>query len=603
MRARPLTLIAIACTASAVVLVPSASAAWKQLPSSAAVHAAAAAPPRVVLRRAEQAFEKRPPTGVKRDVSPLLRRLAVDLPRLRGAERRRAARLLARPSDELADPQQNGWSAPEAAGSPVCSAHFCVHWVASGPDAPNLTDANGNSVPDWVETVSATAENVYSVENGQLGWRRPKSDGSRGGGGPNLTDVYLADVGGSGIYGYSAPDPQGQSHSLFAYLVLDNDFDPSQFRGYSSPVEPLDVTLAHEYNHVLQFNYDALEDTWMLESTAVWMEGKVYEPVHDYLQYLPGWVQLTQQPITSFDGNDPNSRTNVKVYGSAVWNKWLDQRYGEEIVRRAWEDSVQAGSFGPAAYDAAIRQHGGAGFSDEFDRFVTATAEWQAPNSGFPEGGLYPEVRRAGELPIDGSPGTIALDHAAYVLVNVPVTSAPQIRLAVGVPRGTTSALALVGLAGGSVVQAERSLPKGGHGVVTLANPGNLSRLTAVLVNSDVKHGGFSSVPGDWAFKRDNQRFYAHPSTDFTAPRVASRAATRKKVTVTFSEPMLGVARGSFKLAGVSTRLKFKLGARTATLVPRHALRPGRYSALLTSAITDLTFNPLRAAKWSFSVH
>src|SRR5205823_2620737 len=164
-----------------------------------------------------------------------------------------------------------GSTVPEAGNSPLCSAHYCVHWVASSADAPPLTDSNGNGVPDWVETVSQTAENVYSVENGALGWRTPKGDGTRGGG-SNLTDIYLADVGGSGLYGYSAPDPQPDGHRLFAYLVLDNDFSKSQFPSYSTPVDPLDVTLAHEYNHVLQFGYDAEEETWMLESTAVWME-------------------------------------------------------------------------------------------------------------------------------------------------------------------------------------------------------------------------------------------------------------------------------------------------------------------------------------------
>jgi hypothetical protein len=602
MRARPFTLIAIACLASALALVPSASAAWKRFSSPTAVHAAAAAPPPVVLRRAELAFEKRPASGVKPDVSPLLRRLATDLPQLHGAERTRALRLLARPSDGASDPQQSGWSVPEASNSPFCSPHFCVHWVDSSADAPDLTDANGNSIPDWVETVSATAENVYSFENGQLGWRPPKGDGALGGG-SNLTDIYLSDVGGSGIYGYSAPDPQRQGNSLFAYLVLDNDFSPSQFRGYSGPVDPLDVTLAHEYNHVLQFNYDALEDTWMLESTAVWMEGKVYDPVHDYLQYLPGWVNLTQQPITSFDGNNPNSRTNVKVYGSAVWNKWLDQRYGQDIVRHAWEDSVAAASFAPGAYNAAIRQHGGVGFSNEFDRFVAATAEWQAPNSGFPEGSLYPDVERAGKLAIDGSPGTIALDHTGFVLLNVPVTSAPRIRLAVASPHGTTSALALVGRAGGNLAETVRTLPSGGRGVVTFTNPGNLERLTAVLVNSDVHHGGFSNTLGDWTFRKDNQSFYGHASTDFTPPRVTGHSASARKVTVAFSEPVLGVSTSSLKIAGAGAALKFTSGSRKATLVPRHAFSRGRHTIRLSSAITDLTFNPLGAVAVSFTVH
>jgi hypothetical protein len=608
MRVREIAVSSVLACAGALALVPGASAAFKQLPNKAAVRPSAAAPaPSAVIRRAERAFSKASVAGGRRDLSPLLRRLALELPNLHGAQRRRAAGLLARPTDGASDPQQNGWSVPEAIGSPVCSAHFCVHWVASGSDAPDLTDANFDGVPDWITTVSAAAENVYAVENGRLGWRAPKGDGSLGTH-LNLTDIYLADVGGSAIYGYAAPDPQPKGNSLFAYLVLDNDFAPTQFPSYATPVDPLDVTLAHEYNHVLQFAYDALEDTWMLESTAVWMEGKVYPAVHDYLQYLPGWAQLTLQPLTRFDGNDPNSRMNVKVYGSAVWNKWLDQRFGEDIVRGAWESSVEAGSFAPAAYEAAIRAHQGPGFSGEFDAFAAATAEWQAQNSGFPEGALYPDVERAGDLEVDGAPGTIALDHTAFAVVNVPPTADPRIRLGVAAPSGTSAALALVGrtggVPGGTQVTALKRLPRGGPGTVTFDNPGNLSRLSAVLVNSDVKHGAFDSDLGDWLFTRDHQRFYAHASTDFTPPRARVRGGQR--VTATFSEPVLGVSRSSFRLLGpggraVRARLKFRSGTRKATLTPVAVLRRGRYHVRLTSAITDLTLNRLPARTWGFS--
>ena len=591
--------LALPCLALALcVLAPDAHA-WKQLHNPAgpvfATGAAAKASPRQVLRRTEAAFAK------GGDLSPLLRRLAIALPQLRGAERKRAQGLLARPSDGDADPQQNGWSAPEADRSPICTPHFCVHWVESGPDAPPLADSNHDNVPDWVELTAATAEHVFDAENTGLGWRAPRSDGTEGGGAGH-TDIYLEDVGGSGIYGYAAPDPQPQRDSLFAYLVLDDDFADSQFPGYPSPEDPLDVTLAHEYNHVLQFTYDASEDTWMLESTAVWMEGKVYEPVHDYLQYLPGWTQLTALPLTSFNGDNPNDRGNVKVYGSSVWNKWLDQRYGQDIVRNAWEDSVKASSFAPRAYDAAIRQHGGGGFSKEFSQFAAATAEWQAANSGFPEGALYPDVARAGSIEVNGTPGTISMDHTTYAIADVPVTSAPRIRLAMIAPRGTSAGVALVGRSGGATggtaVGIGRFLGNGGKGVVTLANPGNLTRLDAVLVNADTKHGGFSQTLGDYRFKRNGQRFYAHASTDFKAPQVKGGSATAQRVTVNFSEPVLGVTARSLKISGVSAKVKFKQGSRTATIVPRHALKSGRnYRVVVTSAITDLTLNKLHAAE------
>ena len=562
-------------------------------------------PTSTVIRRVQKAFRTTARPGAKRDVSPLMRRLAISFPHLHGAQRRRAASLLARPTAGSSDPDGGGWTAPEATGSPLCSAHFCVHWVSTGSDAPPPGDSNANGVPDWVEAVSATAEHVYDYENGTLGWQAPKGDGSRGGGN-DLTDIYLEDVGGSGIYGYSAPDPQPDGNHLFAYLVLDNDFSPNQFPGYSTPLDPLDVTLAHEYNHVLQFGYDALEETWMLESTAVWMEGKVYDPVHDYLQYLPGWVQLSEQPVTSFDGNDPNDRTNVKVYGSSVWNKWLDQRFGQDVVRKAWEDSDAANSFAPGAYNTAIRQNGGQSFADEFDRFAAATAEWQAANSGFPEGDLYPDVDRAGQAAVNGAPGTVPLDHTAYALLRVPVVSAPRIRLGVAAPAGTAAALALVGRTGGStggtMIEQLRELPNGGKGQVTFDNPGNLTRLTAVLINSDTKHGGYSDALQDYRWSRDAQRFYAHTSTDFLAPRVAGHFTTATRVTVRFSEPVLGVSHNSFKIAGAAGTLHFATGERKATLTLKHPLGRGVHRVTLTGVIADMTLNRLARTGFTFRV-
>src|SRR5947208_3398041 len=167
-----------ACAAIALCCAAPAEAHWRQLASPPTAKPLTA---HQALRQAESAFRRRQGAGT-RDLSPLLARLARALPTLHGAEQRRAARLLARPTDGGADPQQNGWSVPEAPRSPLCSSHYCVHWVESSADAPDLTDSNGNGIPDWVETVDATAENVYSVENVQLGWRPPKSDGTLGGG-------------------------------------------------------------------------------------------------------------------------------------------------------------------------------------------------------------------------------------------------------------------------------------------------------------------------------------------------------------------------------------------------------------------------------------
>ncbi len=56
-------------------------------------------------------------------------------------------------------------------------------------------------------------------------------------------------------------------------------------RGHT-PIENLQVTVAHEYFHAIQFAYDYFEDGWCMEATAAWVEDEVYDEVNDNVQYL-----------------------------------------------------------------------------------------------------------------------------------------------------------------------------------------------------------------------------------------------------------------------------------------------------------------------------
>ncbi|MDQ2630374.1 MAG: hypothetical protein M3Y75_05295, partial [Actinomycetota bacterium] len=144
-----------------------------------------------------------PPTGLKR--SHIERNRPVNEPFI--APQPRPTEIRPRPTD-VDDPNRNAYNVPEAPKSPACSRHFCVHWVEVGLDAPDLSDRNGDGVPDFVERVLRVAERVHNVENEKLGWREPKSDGRRGGK-RGKTDVYLSQIGGE-LFGYAAPD-RGQA--------------------------------------------------------------------------------------------------------------------------------------------------------------------------------------------------------------------------------------------------------------------------------------------------------------------------------------------------------------------------------------------------------
>ena len=206
-----------------------------------------------------------------------------------------------------------------------------------------------------------------------MGWQPAKSDGTAGGNA--LTDVYLANIGPAGLFGYAAVDPNQRGTSRFAYLVMDNDYTERAIRGPRLHELPrsAQVTAAHEYNHVLQYNYDTFADSWMFEASATWMEDKVYDDINDYRFYLPSSPSAPTQPLTQF--NSPESGdTNDKVYADAVFNRWIDERYGSDPIRRIWEVSVEEKEF--VVIQDSYPLEDGSGWFAAASRTGTFTQSW-----------------------------------------------------------------------------------------------------------------------------------------------------------------------------------------------------------------------------------
>ncbi len=410
-----------------------------------------------------------------------------------------------RPTDTR-DPNRNAYSVPEAPASPACSAHFCVHWVEQGLDAPESSDRDGDDVPDYVERVLRVAERVHQVENEKLGWREPRSDG-RQGGRRGKTDVYLSQIGGE-LFGYAAPD-RGQATTqhriprrLHGYLVLDNDYSAFEFPG-TKPLADLQVTFAHEYNHILQFGYDAYQDPWFAEATSTWMEDQVYNGINDYLRYVRRWVKLYETPLTT---------NSIKEYGTAVWNQWLGRRYGPEIIRRAWAGAIDArpGGFSIASYERALRSSGPSDFGRDYSRFAAAVAEWRTGRF-FRESRLYPDPPRQGRLPLNGVRLTRLLNHTTFQLLRVRAPRGRAVVVHLTAPRGTAAAVALVGRRGSE--RHGRPLVRvgyrraGGQLTVGLPRPARFKRITAVIVNADARASGFSVGNLDWNYLTDGLPF------------------------------------------------------------------------------------------------
>jgi hypothetical protein len=271
-----------------------------------------------------------------RSATLILRNLALVLDDLEGSDLRTAKQVLARPDG-------GGGGVVYTANQVFdrCSQHLCVHWVETTSDAPPLADDDGDDIPDWVELTQGVLENAWSKEVGGMGFRAPKSDQtSNNNGGNGKLDVYLADVGGQGLYGFvTTDDPHanpGSSYKYFdfsTYMVLDDDYAKNQFPGVTGAAA-LRVTVAHEFFHSVQAAYDFAEDGWFMEGTATWMEDQLYDSINDNLQYL---------------SNSPLKKPSVPLdyfgsgfqYGNFIFWHFVSKRFSParpaKPLRRIWQ--------------------------------------------------------------------------------------------------------------------------------------------------------------------------------------------------------------------------------------------------------------------------
>ncbi|QIX27496.1 hypothetical protein ncot_13415 [Nocardioides sp. JQ2195] len=310
---------------------------------------------------------------------------------LSGTDRERAASLLARPTDDDNRPTEISYDGEPSESH--CTEHFCIHWVTEGKHAPASDDADHDGLPDYVETVATAMERVWATEVDTLGYRSPISDGTKGN--PDgesrkgLVDVYLGNTGAQQVYGYAVPEDTTSTSS--AYLVLDNDF--AEFSG--RPIDALKVTAAHEFFHAVQFAYSTMGDRWFMESTAAWVEERVYDDIDDNRQFLAG--------STAVRPGKPLDRA-ANLYANWVFFEALSQRHGPRVVRAAWHQ-VAVGRNSMTAVNTALTKRGSS-LATEFSRFASGS---NVPRLFFEEGSNYARsaVTRAFRLgPTRHSTGT-----------------------------------------------------------------------------------------------------------------------------------------------------------------------------------------------------
>lgn len=88
-------------------------------------------------------------------------------------------RLLARPTDRIADPRGVGYQ-PGTALNVSCTVTACFHWAETISDAVDPNDAGANGVPDYIDVAEQTVSHVQQRYL-DAGYKAVEGDGMLGG--------------------------------------------------------------------------------------------------------------------------------------------------------------------------------------------------------------------------------------------------------------------------------------------------------------------------------------------------------------------------------------------------------------------------------------
>lgn len=220
------------------------------------------------------------------------------------------------------------------------TANFRIHFTQSGGDRATM---------DYVREVARAFEEAAAIQFGELGFARPPLMSTSEG----LYDVYLIDLLGKGesALGYAYPaeqvgdnpnTPVREGYAYAGYMVVENDFDGAT----STPEEAISLmraTVTHEFNHLVQFGYDALEpNRWVYEATSTWIEINTFTSDEDASSYLSSTFEYPEICIGVYQ-NDPAG--GLLRYGTWLYLQSLSELYGKRFVSEWWDELVELEDF------------------------------------------------------------------------------------------------------------------------------------------------------------------------------------------------------------------------------------------------------------------
>ncbi len=124
------------------------------------------------------------------------------------------------------------------------------------------------------------------------------------------------------------------------------DSNPGIFAQTSDPYQQVLATMSHEYQHLIQYNYDRAEETWVNEGLS---ELSSYLCGYE-LRNPSAYLLDTSMDLTGWDNTIANT---LKHYAKvALWTYYLYEKFGGSFI----EDLTQTPATGIAGLNSALIQ-------------------------------------------------------------------------------------------------------------------------------------------------------------------------------------------------------------------------------------------------------
>ena len=226
--------------------------------------------------------------------------------------------------------------------------------------------------PTSSKQVASEYDAVLGFYRDELGFHEPlRDDFVRGdNGGDDRFDVYLLDfpTSADGSFRHDACLPDAPSRCA-GHMLHENDFNG---RSYPSTQLATRILASHELFHAVQAAYTIDAGVVLGEGTATWASEAYDAALPDFEAIAPGYFDRPERSLAQ----EPTGPVDAFSYGSAIFFRYLEERFDAEVIRELWEALEQGdggdGATWPAALDALLAERHDSSLAEAFAQF----AEW-----------------------------------------------------------------------------------------------------------------------------------------------------------------------------------------------------------------------------------